>query len=184
MNTLNSMINSKGSVQTLEDLKQEPWILNLFSKLNEIQFQVDLSLFDEIKRMARASSILKPKITVVHEPDDMIFLQENIIECLSMRSRLLEISFSFIDVETELETMWELAEARLISYPVMHEKLSSDAKRNVFIKDLLAPIFEKRKLVNKLVDTCDRVKKHLDDVHFAQKVVSDLAITYIKSRGP
>lgn len=184
MSNMNSLINSKSSISSLEDLKTEPWLLAAFQKLNSNIFSVDPSLFVEVREMVSSANNLRPRITIVRNPNDLIELQQDISQVLALRSRLIEIYFCFVDVQKELETMWELAEAKLLTYPIIQEKLSSDAKRNLFVRDTLSPVFEKRQTVEKLVDMCDRVKGHLDDVHYTQKVVADLAITYIKSRGP
>lgn len=184
MSQFDKIVNSKRSIQDLDDLCKEPWLLSMLGKLNDNVFSVDETLFTEVRGMVSSANDLRPRITVVRNPSDLIDLQQDISQVLALRSRLIEIYFCFIDVQKELETMWELAEAKLLTYPIIQEKLSSDAKRNLFIRDILAEVFKKRQQVEKLVDMCDRVKSHLDDVHYTQKTISDLAITYIKSRGP
>lgn len=153
-----------------EQIRKEPWLVELNAKLSKPRYKVDPSIVGELRKIAARNKDSyqngNPRLPVVRSKEDMIILMDENARCLADRDRVTEILVSHVAVRYMLDALWEKAGSRALELPAF-QRLTNQPAREAFLTAMLDTIHASRNQVRKIVQMAEIIQEHLTHTHFS-----------------
>jgi len=174
---------------TLKAKQEDTFLKETRKKLSSNRFKIDKSLMGELRKnfviaqnFKEGDKDLRRVPLCSYGPKEAAKLMSLFEETQALRDRTLAIKLGILSMQTELKQIETVSRQYIYEkYGNYFSGMKSEAIREIYMGNLLDPLFDMLKEVNYYIEVANLIYDNLKDTYFTLKELKDIACLFLIS---